>query len=189
MMKTSSFHILIFSLPLVMFSLLFAHDSMIDEVLSKPNIASETTFSAPAVRTYYLTPDVYQGNRADEVCASGFHFASFWEILDPSNLVYDTHLGHQHADSGEGSPALDKGWIRTGYQSDSSPTPGKANCSVWNTTTGFGSIISLTTDWADPSLRDIGPWDAAIRSCADTAQVWCVSDLPGTQIYLPLLIR
>jgi hypothetical protein len=65
-------------------------------------------------RKFYLTQDGYDGSQALSACAQGYHMASLWEILDPSNLSYDTSLGATVADSGSGPPN-GSGWIRTGF--------------------------------------------------------------------------
>ena len=82
-------------------------------------------------RKFYLTtgsPGV-AGNQVLTACASGYHTASLWEILDPSNLEYDTKRGVTKDDAGSGPPAGSDGdgWIRTGNFSNTGPTPGQAN--------------------------------------------------------------
>jgi hypothetical protein len=44
-------------------------------------------------RVYYLTNTTHLPDSALTACAPGFHMASIWEILDPSNLNYDTARG------------------------------------------------------------------------------------------------
>jgi hypothetical protein len=64
------------------------------------------------------------------VVRPGYHTASIWEVLDPSNLRYDTTQGFMEADSGSGPPTA-SGWIRTGRPplgSEFSPAP---NCFAW----------------------------------------------------------
>ena len=43
-------------------------------------------------REFYLTQLRHLAGEATTACA-GFHMASMWEILDPSNLRYNTNLG------------------------------------------------------------------------------------------------
>jgi len=93
--------------------------------------------SSAGLRGYYLTQGTYNGAEADGtdgngagVCASGYHFASLWEILDPSNLKYNTTLGYTQADSGQGPPTNALGWVRTGYLSNTSTTAGQGNCNA-----------------------------------------------------------
>jgi hypothetical protein len=75
------------------------------------------------LRKYYLTQTTHTGGQSLSACAEGYHMASLWEILDPSNLSYDTSLGFTLADSGSGPPASSLGWIRTGNV-DSPPHDG-----------------------------------------------------------------
>ncbi len=58
---------------------------------------------------YYLTTDRFKGDHAAQVCAIGFHMASIFELLNPSNLIYDSSLGEVLFDSGSGPPSYD-GW-------------------------------------------------------------------------------
>lgn len=128
-------------------------------------------------RHYYVTRDTYDGADADTACASGYHMASLWEILDVSNLVYDTSLGLTDADSGEGPPTGEFwGWVRTGYSSDVSNTPGKGNCEVWSSASDsdYGSCASLVFDWT--STPDLGTWWLYAGKCSTDRLVWCVED-------------
>jgi hypothetical protein len=69
-------------------------------------------------RQYYLTAagTYYDGSQATTACAEGYHMASMWELLDVSNLIYNTTLGFQHSsgDQGDGPPAHADGWVRSG---------------------------------------------------------------------------
>src|SRR6476646_2931305 len=47
-----------------------------------------TTTTAPA-RGYYLTKGTFHGNQALTACATGYHFASFSELNNPSFLTYN----------------------------------------------------------------------------------------------------
>jgi hypothetical protein len=140
--------------------------------------------SSAGMRGYYLTTTTHNGAGADGtdgngagVCASGYHFASLWEIMDPSNLKYDTALGLMRDDSGEGPPTyLASGWVRTGYDRDTSTTPGKGNCNNWVTSTsGNGTYASLSNQWA-AGLEDIHVWEVGSNSCGGALYVWCVED-------------
>ena len=53
-------------------------------------------------RTVYLTLQLFDPSQAVNACAAGHHMASVFELLDPSNLKYDTTLGVQQEDSGQG---------------------------------------------------------------------------------------
>jgi hypothetical protein len=163
--------------------------------------AAASSQPAPAVaptrmRQYYLTKDSFKGTKPSGsngsgagVCANGYHFASLWEILDPSNLKYDTVLGDDLLDSGEGPPSYTLGWVRTGSSSNNIPKPGRANCSNWEYESGFGTVVSLTTNWTDSSNRDIFVWDAALHTCSEDIQVWCMEDYYWMKIYYPLIMR
>jgi hypothetical protein len=137
------------------------------------------------MRQYYLTSSyAYNGSQAEDACAAGYHMASLWEILDPSNLRYDTGLGDDRADSGMGPPTVSFGWVRTGHDNDVGTNPGQANCDTWSSVSGMhnGTTVRLATDWSDPTQRDMFVWDAGIRACSDTAPVWCVADLVGSGV-------
>ena len=129
-------------------------------------------------RRFYLTPTGHNGDQADEpgVCAPGFHFASMWEIHDPSNLAYDTSLGHVLADSGSG-PSNFSGWIRTGGDAVLAPIPGFANCSAWASTDDVrsGTTVRLNGEWT-PASAISSPWVADNAPCNIFPRVWCVED-------------
>jgi hypothetical protein len=139
--------------------------------------------SSAGMRQYYLTTTLHNGAGADGtdgngagVCASGYHFASLWEIMDPSNLKYDTALGLMRDDSGEGPPTyLASGWVRTGYDSSISTTAGSGNCNVWAGTSGNGTYASLSNQWT-AGLEDIHVWEVGSNSCGGALYVWCVED-------------
>jgi plastocyanin len=72
--------------------------------------------SSAGMRQYYLTQTFHRGAEADGagVGADGYHFASLWEIMDPSSLKYDTTLGKTSDDSDQGPPTYQSvGWVRT----------------------------------------------------------------------------
>jgi hypothetical protein len=160
--------------------------------------AEPTSAPAPAVwiaavpGRYYLTPDKYDGAGALTACTDGYHMASLWEVVDVSNLTYDTILGVTTADSGDGPPTDDPpeyiGWIRTGEGSNTGSVPGQANCAAWTSNGGpdNGTAVRLPTDWSSPA-SDIGIWDVGYTSCSTTRRVWCVR--PPLSIYLPLVLR
>jgi hypothetical protein len=148
---------------------------------------------------YYLTNGMYNGADADGtdgngagVCAAGYHFASLWEILDPSNLRYNTELGLTRVDSGQGPPTFSTfgGWVRTGYNSASSGTPGVANCAAWISAdpADSGTYARLPSDWdTEPNM---GAWEIDTAPCSEALlRVWCVADRAGFAIYLPLVMH
>jgi hypothetical protein len=131
--------------------------------------------AATGMRQYYLTKAAYNGNEPTGagVCASGYHFASLWEILDPSNLEYNTDLGRARDDSGSGPPTYD-GWVRTGYSSNNGTTAGQANCNSWSTTAGYGTRARMTSDWT--GTKHLHVWFVGTMGCSSTRYVWCVED-------------
>lgn len=127
---------------------------------------------------------------APAACASGYHMASLWEIMDLSNLTYD--YDHPSAatrdDSGHGPPSYLGGWVRTGYDNSASNTAGTGNCNNWTVTniTDYGTAAHLSHEWATVSGQT-GLWEVAAYSCALTGRVWCVRD--NYTIFLPLTMR
>jgi hypothetical protein len=144
--------------------------------------AGEASLAASTgMRQFYLTIQEYDGDEPLTACAPGYHFASLWELADPSNLKYNTSLGFTKADSGEGPPSHDPleghGWVRTGYASDTANTSGHANCAAWTTDDGggqYGTLASLDSTWA--SVDGIGVWLVGPVSCNTSESVWCIED-------------
>jgi hypothetical protein len=135
-------------------------------------------------RRYYVTKTFHDGSQALSACAAGYHMASVFEILDPSNLVYDTALGHTTDDSGGGPPLwsgvgpIEHGWVRSGAASNAGTgAPGVQNCGAWTATTGVGTAIvpRYAGDWNFGALT-VSPWIWANFLCATAQRVWCVSD-------------
>ena len=126
-------------------------------------------------RKFYLTQDTFDGSQPLMACAKGFHMASLWEILDPSNLKYDTTRGVTFDDSGSGPPTNIDGWIRTGAGNLDSGGPGNANCRTWtsNVDPDKGTTASLETNWPGSGTA-ISPWKANDILCSATTRVWCV---------------
>ncbi len=141
-------------------------------------------------RHFYLTQVFYQADEVLTACGPGYHMASLWEILDPSNLIYDydNPAARTLADSGIGPPSCRYGWLHTGFDSSNSPVVGTGNCSAWTSAEAgdFGSVARLSCDWEGaPGL--IRPWDAKSPTCNSFTAVWCVADI--TTAYLPLIMR
>jgi hypothetical protein len=128
-------------------------------------------------RKFYVTENEFTGSQALTACATGYHMASLWEILEPSNLTYNTTLGFVTDDSGSGPPVGVAGWIRTGWQEDVLPTRGLANCHAWTSSaaTDLGTYVYLPGIWTLNSST-ISPWGAEIDECDRPNLVWCVSD-------------
>jgi len=130
-------------------------------------------------RQYYLTAEgTYDGSEAKTACAEGYHMASMWELLDVSNLIYNTTLGYHHAspDQGDGPPTNADGWVRTGYSASTMDLAGHANCNNYTSAeeTHRGTVAWLPSDWESPGSTT-GPWRVGAESC-DPARVWCVED-------------
>lgn len=140
--------------------------------------------NAAKPRRFYLTQGTsFDGSHALAACAAGFHMANLYEILDPSNLKYDTTLGFTRGDSGEGPPAdsgdLDAGWIRTGNGATiTNPARrGESNCNGWtsDSLSDTGTTVFLQSDW-DSVVSGIGPWAPSADNCRATRRVWCVEN-------------
>lgn len=142
------------------------------------------------MQQYYLTVEHFNGMDARSACADGYHFASIWEILDPSNLKYNTGLGLMRDDSGSGPPTyLAHGWVRTGYDNHFSNTTGKANCDAWSSSspTKIGTAAKLPGDWMAGD-QNLHVWYTGTAACSVYFPVWCVQDYLAQEIYLPVLI-
>jgi hypothetical protein len=144
--------------------------------------------SSASIRQYYLTTSTHNGAGARTACAAGYHMASLWEILDTSNLKYNATLGVAGDDSGQGPPTVGGGWVRTGYYSSGSTTPGEGNCNAWSSSSAsdYGTGAWLEYDWTLP--QDVHVWHVGNKRCSAATSVWCVEDyIKG--IYLPLILK
>jgi hypothetical protein len=124
-------------------------------------------------RSFYLTQTLHNGSQALTACASGYHMASLWEILDPSNLHYNSELGYTTTDSGSGPP-VEHGYARTGrFALD------LGNCEAWTSSSAArtGSLFRLAfvESTLDP-VSPISPWIANQTTCSTTLRVWCMQD-------------
>jgi hypothetical protein len=150
--------------------------------------AATTTSTAPA-RHYYLTKATLNGNQALTACASGYHFASFVEILDPTVLTYNKTLGRSNADDGAGPPTGVFGWVRTGYASNSSTSGGggiPTNCSLWTSeaSTDNGEVGVFLPSWLNQTTTPPTYVPAVLfqnDATCDNSQgvhigVWCVEN-------------
>ena len=137
-------------------------------------------------RKFYLTQDGYDGSQALSACADGYHMASLWEILDPSNLRYDTSLGATVADSGSGPPN-GSGWIRTGFLASNGinadgtvQLAGAANCQAWTSASrearGTTALLPVYGTIENDDMTIISPWVARTAICSARTKVWCVQD-------------
>ena len=134
--------------------------------------------ASTGLRQYYLTPGyAHDGSTADTACDSGYHMASLWEILDTSNLKYNTDKGAALDDSGDGPPVAPlAGWVRTGYISSTVNTAGQGNCGKWssNDNSHYGTSVSLNSNWT--AVQGVHVWYASTGTCDYSGRVWCVED-------------
>jgi hypothetical protein len=141
--------------------------------------AEEISPQAASGSRFYLTDASHPTDGALTACASGYHMASLWEILDVSNLsyAYDHPDAHVKADSGNGPPSGWNGWVRTGRFASTGSSAGTGNCNNWTSTSSGDSAASvkLTTNWETPP-DDISTWNATSFTCNFVGPVWCVED-------------
>lgn len=141
----------------------------------------EAASAADSRRWFYLETSTGPGADADTACDAGFHMASIYEILDVSNLRYDTTRGVMRDDSGNGPPQWAKGWVRTADQSWTDPDVGLANCFSWSSSSAsdYGTWVWLGdpgfADWNSPASK-ISPWEADVDNCLSPLGVWCIED-------------
>jgi hypothetical protein len=139
---------------------------------------------------FYITNFSVQGAGADTSCAAGYHMASLWEIFDPSARTYaNLPVAKTRTDQGSGPVAGWWGWVRTGYDSSVQDQAGRANCSLWSSSTAgeYGTIVKLTDNWT-AAAQTVNPWQPQTWSCAGTAPVWCVSD-PIYGAFVPIMAK
>ncbi len=149
--------------------------------------------SSASMRQFYLSKTSYDGAHALTACAGGYHMASMWEIVDPSNLKYNTTLGMTLPDAGQGPPDL-QGWVRTGFDMSHASTAGTGNCWLWTSSYGdeYGTIAQLPWDWLNAGglvAPNFGMWHATYSECSAALPVWCVQDDNAIPVYLPLITK
>jgi hypothetical protein len=157
-------------------------------VVAAPQVEPNTLLG---VRQFYLSHVLTQGDFVvGNACVNGYHFASIWEIADPSNLDYNRTLGQNSPDSGSGPPSSRIGWVRTGYSSSDSSTKGTGNCEAWTSQSSgdYGTVALLPRLWTAGG-ESIGVWGVSSRSCDAHAPAWCIEDVSVAQVYLPLVLR
>lgn len=146
------------------------------------NACDDASCSPRGARRFYLTPDVaYEGDEALLACDAGFHMASLFEILDPSQLHYDTTRGEAAEDAGQGPPTRTEGWVRTGKPIGSDlGTGGGRSCNGYTNPSVTGTTIELHAAWESGWLGQADSrapwWKPELRSCGDPRRVWCVED-------------
>lgn len=142
-------------------------------------------FTKAEPKKYYLSQSHLSGDLALLACAAGYHMASLVEILDPTDLTFDTdgdaiQFG---SDQGVGPPSGVSGWVRTGSLSNDSTTPGLANCNAYGQFANGaplgpgsrGTTVSLLGDLTRGATVT-GPWNAATDLCVNSHAVWCKED-------------
>jgi hypothetical protein len=137
---------------------------------------NKNPFNRDPRRSFYLTQTTHTGSQALTACAEGYHMASLWEILDPSNLHYNSELGYTTTDSGSGPP-VENGYARTGRFALNQGGNGAVNCDAWTSNSGQGSLFRLafiesTLDEVSP----ISPWIVLQATCSTPIRVWCMQD-------------
>ncbi len=148
-------------------------------------------------RQYYLSRMLVQANKVRSACASGYHFASIWELADPSALKYDTSRGLSSSDSGGGppttinymgNPLTARGWVRTSFSYSVSAISGHANCGNWLNNYGlyWGTTANLPSNWIG-NEQDIGVWDVGVGTCDTSLWVWCVQDDSVWRVFIALM--
>jgi hypothetical protein len=164
------------------------------EITSSPSLRAGS-----GMRYFYLTRTKHNAVQAPTACAPGYHFASIWEIVDPSGLRYNTVLGATSPDSGAGPPTatpiflglrIAHGWVRTGASSGTTDIPGQANCISWQSDYEFywGTVANLPSNWTGGE-EDMGVWNTEVRTCDTLVRVWCVQDDSVWRVYLPVVFR
>jgi hypothetical protein len=143
---------------------------------------TDSSAQSVGLRKFYLSRAQVDGAHTFHVCVPGFHFASMWEILNPTTLVYDVEDGATNGDAGSGPPSDMDGWIRNGGASSGVAGPG--NCRAWTSNgtlfpSDVGSIVDLTgpAGWT-LAAKIISPWGWGDVLCSNTVRVWCVEDEP-----------
>ena len=159
-------------------------------MVGQPRATAETTvLPEPVNQDFYLSLATYQGDQVKLSCAPGYHVASLWEILDTSNLRYNTSLGKTAADSGAGPPTAPAiGWVRTGYDTTTTGIIGNVNCEGWTRgdSEATGTWVRLPNVWT-AGLEDLLGWEVAQGLCSNHLSVWCIEG--GNVVYLPVFLR
>jgi len=148
------------------------------------NLCDDGRCTRSGQRLFYLSQNSADGASATYACHPGFHLASVWELLDPSNLVYDKTLGVTVANAGSGPPADNTGtpgptdgWIRDGLTSSS------GNCSAWSSGSSNenGTLAAFYRNGVF-GFPDVGngseasAWGLRGAACNVPQNVWCVED-------------
>jgi len=133
--------------------------------------------AANQVKKIYLTDAMVPGNEALTACTSGYHMASFFEVLDLRLLKYakDEAGAFYPADwdIGGGFPwgQAATGWIRNGGINQGSTDAG-ANCLGW--TGGEGGSTTFPAEHSVGAL--VSGFGIGVGTCSNKYHVWCVED-------------
>ena len=135
-----------------------------------------------SARAFYLSKIEVPGGAAQTACSAGFHMASIYEVLNVSALRYETTLGIEVGDLGQGPPGLSYGWIKTGLVGDPMHT-----CNGWTSSApgqyqGFAIRLNALAGSPAPAFG-LQPWEflgfgdkETSASCDVKHNVWCIHD-------------
>ena len=130
-----------------------------------------------ALRIPGANSHTHNGANAIGACAAGYHMAQAEEISNPGVLDYDHSNGYNRSDNSLGGPPTNVyGWVRTGWVSATSSTPGTGNCQLWTSSTygqygsqmTFEHIITASTNQHDQDFQT--------DHCSYSYRTWCVED-------------
>jgi len=168
------------------------------------NRGATNAVQGKGLRSFYLTQATFQGNRALDACARGYHMASRFEILDVSMLYYDSSIGLTADDSGSGPPSAaaaygssgPTGWVRTGGTSrftDATGGRGSAstNCAAWssNSPEAYGTVAYLADRFTSEDNSSVPLWNGGSQRCDIPQHVWCIEDYAAKEMILPNPMR
>lgn len=142
--------------------------SVVNGRASGPNSCPDQKCGTTGKRLYYLTIGTQSGATADTACASGFHFASLWEIHDTTLVEYDTTRGLVPTATTQGPPFLTPGWIQGMGTS----------CNAWTSSSSAvtGSSAEIIQSSFLGGLEDVIPWDIDSQTCNQLLPSWCVQN-------------
>lgn len=127
-----------------------------------------------SMRRYLMSTSFSAGDGVLTLCPSDFHFASMWELINPSALAYDTILGAQDEDSGSGPPGFRPAWVRSGASFNSNNST-RGNCDGWTIFTGgSGATAELRTPI---DAQGQPAWEMDDVGCDIVLSAWCIEDL------------